>query len=300
MMAERRLQIFHAVAEHLSFTRAAEALFMTQPAVTLQIKHLEAEYGTRLFERRPGGISLTPAGELMHSYAGDILKLSREMETRLGEMTGEMRGLLRVGASASVVDFLPRALSEFNALYPQVRIRLSVANSENIENRVGAHSLDVGLLGAPAKLAGLVCRECGGDELVVICTPDYPLAALPEVTPKLLVDYEFISQEPGSGGRAMIEAWFSAQQVEPRLLKTQMELGSLEALKGMVATGLGFAIVPRVVVDKEVRLGELVAVALQPALRSTLRLIYPQDRFQSRLVATFVEFAAGMLREAAI
>ncbi len=297
-MADRRLQVFHAVAKHLSFTRAADALFMTQPAVTFQIKQLEAQYGTRLFERRHGGISLTPAGELMLSYAGRILALSDELETRLGEMTGEMRGPLLVGASTSIAEFmLPRVLGEFNALYPQVRARLSVANSESIENRVAEHTLDVGVIGTPAKLSGLACRGCREDELVVICAPDYPLAGLASATPKLLADYEFISREPGSGTRAIVEAYFGAHKVEPRLLKTQMELGSPEALKGVVATGLGFAIVPRAAADKELRLGELVAIALQPPLRYNLYLIYPQDRFQSRLAATFVEFAAGKLKE---
>ncbi|MDR1994240.1 LysR family transcriptional regulator [Azonexus sp.] len=297
-MADRRLQVFHAVAKHLSFTRAADALFMTQPAVTFQIKQLEVQYGTRLFERRHGGISLTPAGELMLSYAGRILALSDELETRLGEMTGEMRGPLLVGASSSIAEFmLPRVLGEFNALYPQVRARLSVANSESIESRVAEHMLDIGLIGMPAKLSGLASRSCREEELVVICAPDYPLAGMASVTPKLLADYEFISREPGSGTRAVVEAYFSAHQVEPHLLKTQMELGSTEALKGVVATGLGFAIVPRTVVDKELRLGELVAIALQPPLKHSLYLIYPQDRFQSRLAMTFVEFAASRLKE---
>lgn len=299
-MADRRLQVFHAVAKHLSFTRAADALFMTQPAVTFQIKQLEAQCGARLFERRHGGISLTSAGELVLSYAGRILALSDELETRLGEMTGEMRGLLRVGASSAIAEFLlPRVLGEFNALYPQVRARLGVANSESIEGRVAEHMLDVGLVGMSAKLSGLSSRNCYEDELVAICTPDYPLAGMASVTPKLLVDYEFISREPGSGTRAIVEAYFEANQIEPRLLKTQMELGSTEALKGVVATGLGFAIVPRMVVDRELRLGELVAIALRPPLKHRLYLIYPQDRFQSRLATTFVEFAASRLKELA-
>ncbi|HEX6733585.1 MAG TPA: LysR family transcriptional regulator [Azonexus sp.] len=297
-MADRRLQVFHAVAKHLSFTRAADALFMTQPAVTFQIKQLEEQYGTRLFERRHGGISLTPAGELVLSYAERILALSDEMETRLGEMTGEMRGPLLVGASTTIAEFmLPRVLGEFNALYPQVRARLIVANSESIEGRVAEHTLDIGLIEAPAKLSGLTSVICCEDELVAICAPDYPLARMGAVTPKILTDYEFISREPGSGTREITDAYFRAQQVEPKTLKTQMELGSPEALKGVVATGLGFAIVSRAVVDKELRLGGLVAVPLKPSLKRSLYLVYPQDRFQSRLAATFVEFARSKLKE---
>jgi len=105
-MADRRLQVFHAVAKHLSFTRAADALFMTQPAVTFQIRQLEEQFSTRLFERRHGSISLTPAGELVLSYAEKILALSDEMETRIGEMTGEMRCPLLVGASTTIAEFM--------------------------------------------------------------------------------------------------------------------------------------------------------------------------------------------------
>jgi len=299
-MADRRLQVFHAVAKHLSFTRAADALFMTQPAVTFQIKQLEEQYSTRLFERRHGSIALTPAGELVLSYAERILALSDEMETRLAEMTGEMRGPLLVGASTTIAEFmLPRVLGEFNALYPQVRARLIVANSESIEGRVAEHTLDVGLIEAPAKLSGLTSEICCEDELQVICAPDYPLAGLKSVTPKALVDYEYISREPGSGTREVSDAYFLAHKVAPEQLKIQMELGSPEALKGVVSTGLGFAIVSRAVVDKETRLGALAAIPLKPPLKRSLYLVYPRERFRSRLATTFIDFAKSKLRELA-
>ncbi|MGB9194522.1 MAG: LysR family transcriptional regulator, partial [Azonexus sp.] len=115
-MADRRLQVFYAVAKHLSFTRAADALFMTQPAVTFQVRQLEEQYSTRLFERRHGGIALTPAGELAFSYAERILGLSDEMDARLAELTGEMRGRLLLGASAPIAEsLLPGILAAFNA-----------------------------------------------------------------------------------------------------------------------------------------------------------------------------------------
>lgn len=300
-MADRRLQVFHAVAKHLSFTRAADALFMTQPAVTFQVKQLEEQYGTRLFERRHGSIALTPAGEVALQYAERILALSDEMDTRIGEMTGEMRGPLLVGASTTIAEFmLPRVLGEFNALYPQVRARLIVANSESIESRISELTLDVGLIEAPSKLAGLESQVCCEDELQAVCAPDYPLAGMKSVKPRQLADYEYISREPGSGTREITDAYFRANKVPVEQLKMQMELGSPEALKGVVATGLGFAIVSRAVVAKETRLGELVAVPLQPPLTRNLYLIHPKDRFQSRLTATFIEFARHKLRELAV
>jgi len=299
-MADRRLQVFHAVARHLSFTRAAEALFMTQPAVTFQIKQLEEHLNTRLFERGHGRIALTPAGELVFGYAEKILDLSAEMETRLAEMTGQMRGVLSVGASTTIAEtMLPRILGEFNSLYPQVRARLTVANSEGIESRVAEHALDVGLIETQTKLSNLQSETCCDDELQVICAPDYPLNGQKSVSPRTLLDYEFVSREPGSGTREVTDAYFRDAGVSPEKLKTTMELGSVEALKGVVGTGLGFAIVSRASVGKELQLGSLVAIPLEPRLTRRVSLVSPKERFRSRVVATFMEFAKRRLRERA-
>ena len=299
-MADRRLQVFHAVARHLSFTRAAEALFMTQPAVTFQIKQLEEQFNTRLFERGHGRITLTPAGEIVLEYAERILALSAELETRIGEMTGQMRGPLMVGASTTIAEFmLPRILGEFNSLYPQVRTRLTVANSESVENRIVEHSLDVGLIEVETRNPNLQSEVCCDDELVVICTPDHPLHGQRSVVARTLLDYEYVSREPGSGTREVSDAWFRDAKVAPEKLKTLMELGSLEALKGVVVTGIGFAIVSRASVGRELALGSLVAIPLDPPLTRRLSVVFPKERFRSRVVSTFIEFSKRRLRELA-
>lgn len=299
-MADRRLQVFHAVARHLSFTKAAEALFMTQPAVTFQIKQLEEHFNMRLFERGHGRISLTPAGEIVLDYAERILALSSELDTRLGEMSGQMRGPLLVGASTTIAEFmLPRILGEFNALYPQVLPRLTVANSETIENRIAERSLDVGLIEIQTKNQNLLSEVCCEDELQVICTPEYPLSGMRSVTPQVLLDYEFVSREQGSGTRDVTDSYFREAGVSPDRLKTLMELGSPEALKGVVCTGLGFAILSRASVEKEVQLGSLIAIPLQPRLTRRLSLLSPKGKFRSRVVTTFMEFAKRRLRELA-
>lgn len=296
-MADRRLRIFHAVAKQGSFTRAAESLFMSQPAVTFQIRQLEERYQVRLFERGHGRISLTPAGQLVMDYAEQIIGLSDEMETRLSEMTGEMRGTLLIGASNTVAESLmPNILSEFNAFFPQARPRLVVANSEIIESRVAAHTIDVGLIEASAKETNIEAEYCGEDELVVICSPDYPLASASSLTPKQLRDYEYIAREPGSGTREATEAYFQSAGVPPESLKSQMELGNLEALKSVVATGLGYAIVSRAAVEREGQPARLICIPLKPRLIRRLSIILPKDRFRSRLVRTFAEFAKQRLR----
>ena len=295
-MADRRLQVFHAVAKHLSFTKAAEALFMTQPAVTFQIKQLEERFNSRLFERGHGRIALTPAGHVVLDYAERILALSAELDTRLKEMTGEIGGPLLIGASTTIAEsLLPQVLGDFKSKYPRVQPRLMVANSETVENRVAEHTLDIGFIEAPSHLQNVVTDVCCEDELQAVCAPSHPLARLKTATPKQLVQYPFINRELGSGTREVIDQYFHQSGIEPQSLNVVMELGSPEALKGLVATGLGFTIMSRVVVAKETRLGQLVRVPLTPRLIRDLSVVYPKEKFRSQLVNTFVQFAKERL-----
>jgi DNA-binding transcriptional LysR family regulator len=298
-MADRRLQVFQAVAKQSSFTKAAETLFMTQPAVTFQIKQLEEHFNTRLFDRGHGKISLTPAGEVVLDYADRILSLSGELDTRINELTGEIQGLLLIGASMTIAEFmLPRVLGEFKVAYPGVKARLTVANSETIEHGVAAHSLDIGLIEAPSHLPSLSTEECCEDELQVVCAPGHPLAKLKAVTPKQLLQHPYISREPGSGTREVTDSYFRDAGFAPDDLTSVMELGSPDAIKGVVETGLGFAIMSKVIVAKEKQLGVLVAVPLTPKLTRTLSLVYPKEKFRSRLVSKFVEFSKAKLKSA--
>lgn len=298
-MADRRLQVFHAVAKQLSFTKAAETLFMTQPAVTFQIKQLEEHFSTRLFERGHGRISLTPAGEVVLEYAERILSLSAELDTRLREMTGRLSGPLLIGASTTIAEFLlPRVLGEFKSVHPDVQPKMAVGNSEAIENRVAEHTLDIGLIETPSHLPALLTEVCCADELQVIVSPKHALARLKSVTPRQLVSYPYVSRETGSGTREFTDLYFRKAGISPAELNVVMELGSPEALKGVVGTGLGFAIMSRVTVAKEQRLGELVALPLVPKLIRELSLVYPKEKFRSRLVNTFVEFTKLRLRAA--
>ncbi|MCX7893307.1 MAG: LysR family transcriptional regulator [Burkholderiales bacterium] len=298
-MADRRLQVFHAVAKQMSFTKAADVLFMTQPAVTFQIKQLEEHFNTRLFERGHGRISLTPAGELVLEYADRILAMSAEMETRVKELTGRLSGPLLIGASTTIAEFLlPRVLGEFKAAHPEVEPRLMVANSETIEGRVAEHTLDIGLIEAASHLPALQTEACCEDELQVVVAPSHPLAKHKTVTPKQLIGQAYVSREPGSGTREFTDLYLRKAGIEPAQLKAVMELGSPETIKGVVGTGLGFAILSRVTVEKESRLGELAVLPLQPRLMRSLSLVYPKEKFRSRLVNTFVEFAKARLKAA--
>ena len=299
-MADRRLQVFHTVARQLSFTKAAEQLFMTQPAVTFQVKQLEEHFNARLFERSHGKIALTPAGEIVRDYAERILGLSAELDKRISELTGAVSGPLLLGCSMTIAEFiLPRVLGEFKARHPQVQAHMTVANSETIENRVADHTIDLGLIESPSHREGLHTEVCCDDELVMICAPRYKLAELKSVTAAQIADEPYISRESGSGTRQFADNYFRQSGVVPEDLNIVMELGSPEAIKGVVETGIGVAIMSSATVTKELRLGSLVALPLEPRLIRTLSLVYPREKFRSRLLSTFVEFATAKMREMA-
>lgn len=291
-MADRRLQVFHAVAKHLSFTKAAEALFMSQPAVTSQIRQFEEQLNTRLFDRGHGRITLTAAGQLALEYAERILDISAELDNRLQAMSGQIAGSLLIGASTTIADYLlPRVLGAYKARFPAVVPQLFVANSEAVQHRVAERSLDIGFIEGDSHLALLSADVCCDDELQVTCAPSHPLAKLESVTPEVLTHHANISREPGSGTREVIDHYLQMAGVAPDTLQRVMELGSPEALKGLLATGLGYSIMSRATVGNELRLGQLVQVPLAPRLIRSMSVVYPKERIHSQLMNSFLRFA---------
>ena len=291
-MADRRLQVFHAVGRHLSFTKAAEALFMTQPAVTFQIRQLEEQFNTRLFDRGHGRITLTAAGSLAMEFAERILALSTELDNRLQEISGQLAGPLLIGASTTIADYmLPRVLGAFKAQFPAVVPRLYVANSDAVQSRVAERSLDVGFIEGDSHMPALIADMLCEDELLVTCAPAHPLAQLESATAQSLLGHAHVTREPGSGTREVVDHYLKSSGLAADALERVMELGSPEALKRLVATGVGFAIMSRATVINEIRLGELVQIALAPRLIRQLSVVYPKERIHSSLVSSFVEFA---------
>ena len=298
-MADRRLQVFYTVAKQRSFTKAAEALFMTQPAVTFQVKQLEEQYSTRLFDRNHGRIALTTAGELVFDYAERILKLSAELDARMAEVSGEVSGPLMIGASLTNGEFiLPRVMGEFQTRYPRVQMHLTVGNSETIEIRVADRSLDIGFIESPSHLSNLETQTICEDELVVICAPGNELARSRRLAPAQLLGKPYVSREVGSGTREFADRYLRQHGVSPDELHVVMELGSTVAIKSVVETGLGFSIVSRATIPKELRLGMLVAIPLEPRLIRILSLVYPTETFRSRRLNAFVEFATAKMQGA--
>lgn len=297
-MPDRRLQAFHAVAKHRSFTKAADALCMTQPAVTFQIRQLEEYFNTRLFDRANGRISLTAAGVVALDYAERILGLSAELDARLKEMSGQEVGPLLIGASTTIAEFLlPKILGEFKSRHPGIVPQLIVANSEAVQARVAERSLDLGFIEGDSHLPSLVTDICCEDELQVVCAPSHALARRDAVPLQSLTEHAYVSRELGSGTREVIDHYLQKGGLSLDALQVVMEAGSPEALKGLVATGVGMAIMSSAIVDKEVRLGELKRIPLAPPLIRHLSVVYPKERFHSKVVNAFVRFAKERLAQ---
>ena len=295
-MPDRRLQAFHAVAKHRSFTKAADALCMTQPAVTFQIRQLEEHFKTRLFDRANGRIALTPAGMVALGYAERILGLYTELDTKVQELTGQEVGPLTIGASTTIAEYLlPRIVGEFKSRHPGIVPQLVVANSEVIQARVAERSLDLGFIEGDSHLRTLVTDVCCEDELRVVCPASHPLARHKTLDAETLIEHPYISRELGSGTREVIDHYLQKAGLSPDSLHTIMEATSPEALKGLVATGLGFAIMSCATVEKEVRLGDLVRIPLSPPVIRHLSVVYPRERIHAKVVNEFVRFAKERL-----
>ncbi|ABK42974.1 transcriptional regulator, LysR family [Magnetococcus marinus MC-1] len=291
--SDTRLRVFYAVAKHLSFTRAAEELYLTQPAVTFQIRQLEEHFDTRLFDRHHNRISLTEAGLEVYSYAERILDLYRETEKAVSELTGVTRGVVKVGASTTIGEYLlPRILSDYRDQFNDVQIRLSIDNTRTVVRKLEDATIDVGMIEGPVKNKNIARDGCLDDELVVILPPNHPLCDLDEIPVKELKAYPFVSREEGSGTRQVVHDHLLHAGLPYDQLDIVLELGSTEAVKGSVEGGIGIGIVSSASLIKELKLGILVAKRVQGMrITRTINFIHQKQKFRSKAVEAFINFA---------
>jgi DNA-binding transcriptional LysR family regulator len=291
-MADRRLQVFHTVARLLSFTKAAESLHMTQPAVTFQVRQLEEYFNTRLFDRTHNRISLTDAGKRVYEYAGEIFDLYAKMENAVRDMTGEISGILIIGASTTIAEYmLPALLGDFKRKYPDINVHLKVSNSDGIVSMVENNDIDLGVVEAPVMNKNLVVENCRHDRLVAIVPPQHELATKQTVKLKDLMEHAYISREEGSGTREVIQEYLTGAGFGPADVNVAMELGSPEAIKGAVEAGMGVSIVSEVTIHKEQQLGTLVALELEPPLERPFSFVHQKQKFRQRAMDELLEFA---------
>lgn len=291
-MSDRRLQVFHTVAGVLSFTKAAELLNMTQPAVTHQIRQLEEETSTRLFDRANNRISLTEAGHDVLDYATRILELYEDMHEALKVRSGDHSGVVTLGASTTIAEYvLPGLLVQFRESFPDVQIRLKVANTEGIVGMVANNALDLGVVEGEVDNQLLVIEHWQQDELVVLMPPDHALVAGETVAASELLAHPFIQREAGSGTRSVLERYLEREGVDEDQLDQPFELGSTEAIKGAVLAGVGVAVVSRATVAREVALGLLATRPLAPPLMRPFYFVKQRQQFRSHLMNELFQFA---------
>jgi len=261
-----RLKVFRAVAEHLSFRKAAEHLFLTQPAVTLQIKALENDLGVRLFDRAPGRISLTRQGSMLLGYANKIAALVTDAERELGAGDGNVCGELSIGVSTTIAQYvLPRLLGAFLGEHPRVQFSLHSGNTAEIVQLLLEGKVSIGLIEGPARDRGVRTEPFMEDELVLITPRDF---ALEHLSRDQLLSSILLMREQGSGSRRVVETALEKAGFKLKSFRKVMDLDSTEAIKSAVEAGLGLGFVSRWAISKELELGAL-KVAQVDGLRIT-------------------------------
>lgn len=300
-MADRRLQVFFMVAKVLSFTKAAETLHMTQPAVTFQVKQLEEFFNTRLFDRTHNKISLTDAGKIVYDYSELILEYYEKMKDEVKQLTGEVAGSLLIGASTTIAEYmLPRLLGAFKRQFPDINIRLQVGNTETIVAMIENNMIDLGVVEAPVYNKNLEIEVCRIDEMVLIVSIDHLLASKSKISVEELKKYPYISREEGSGSRSVIDSYIKEQGLSYSDLKVEMELGSPEAVKMAVESNVGIAIVSRTTLNKELKLNTLKVIPLDPPLTRPFSHVRQKHKFRHKAVGELLDFAVDYCRARAV
>ncbi len=290
-MADRRLQVFHTVARLLSFTKAAEALHMTQPAVTFQIRQLEEYFNTRLFDRTHNRISLTEAGDHVYTYAQRIISLYNEMDNQVRTLTGDVIGVLVIGASTTIAEYrIPTLLGKFQAKFSDVKLRLRVSNTMGVVHMVEDNEIDVGIVEAPVTNKNLVVRVCWNDQLMAVVPPSHKLANKKSIHISEIVPYPFICREEGSGTRDVIADYLEQHSLVLSDLDLTMEFGSPESIKSAVESGLGVTIISESTLKKELKLGTLTALPLDPPMMRPFSIVYQRQKFRLRAMEEFLNF----------
>jgi DNA-binding transcriptional LysR family regulator len=263
----RQLRVFTEVARELSFARAAEALHLTAPAVTMQIKELEGNIGLPLFERIGRKVSLTMAGEYMLVYAKQILATIKDAEDAAARLQRLEIGSLTIGMVSTAKYFVPRLLADFKRDHEGVDIKLTVGNREQLENMLHNNEVDIAIMGRPP--AGLATRAepFAAHPHVFICPPDHPLLGSGHPSPASLQAYGLIVRERGSGTRAAMERFLKSARIEPRV---NMEMSSNETIKQAVIAGMGISFLSLHTVGLELEQGLLSVLEVQgaPVIRS--------------------------------
>ncbi len=290
-MLDFRLRVFQSVARNLSFTKAANELFITQPAVTKHIKELESEFEVKLFDRIGNKIHLTQAGVIFQTYADSIVALHNELNFELHQLAGSFEGKLRIGASTTISQYvIPPMLAKFHKRYPDVELSLVNGNTEYIEQQLLNSSIDIGIVEGKPGNPDIRYTPFLNDELLVFTSAknhDIPGS----VSNEQFMNLPLVLRERGSGTLEIIEKNIHEQHISPKQLNVLMYLGSTEAIKSFVKTGSGVGIVSRFAIEPELS-GTVFRRVETPGLKFDRQFFFvsPQGPEPTGLAKLFLNF----------
>jgi len=250
----RQLKVFEAVARHLSFSRAAEELHLTQPAVSMQVRSLEEDAGLPLTEQIGKKIFLTNAGAELARHARLIAQQLRAADEALAAIRGVRGGQLKIGVVSTAKYFAPHLLAAFRSRHPGIELHLGVHNREKIVQQLADNQIDLAIMGRPPAELDTVADAFAANSLVFIAAPDHPLAARSRIAPGSLAQESFLIREPGSGTRSAMERFFAEQDVA---LGHTFEASSNETIKQAVMAGMGIAFISSRTIELELAVGKL-------------------------------------------
>lgn len=287
----RRLEVFAKVAELRSFSRAAEALGLTQPTVSEHVRALEDELGVALLDRLGRGAAPTRAGSLLLGYARRMLALSREARQALDQFQGRLSGELIVGGSTIPGEYLlPALIGRFKILYPDISVCLLIGSSRQVTEWIEDGRAEVGIVGAPPSPKSLVARELQADELVLVVPPAHAWAGKTEVMLAELKAEPLLVRERGSGSREALERALGEVNAALSGFRIVGEIGSTQAIKQAVRAGVGLALVSKRAVEDECRANLLHCLKVKDLRVSrAFYLVTHRDRSRSPLAQAFVE-----------
>ena len=295
----RQLNVFDSVVRNLSYTRAAEELHLSQPAVSMQVRQLEEAVGLPLFEKLGKKIYLTEAGRELHRYGQSVSQQLQELEEVIEALKGLNRGHLRISVATTANYFATRILAAFSRRYPGTTFALDVTNRKSLLDQLAANQTDLVIMGRPPEGLGLAAEAFMDNPLVIIVPPDHPLAIAqndgrPKARPislERIQEETFVVREMASGTRIAMERHFELQGIH---LRTGMEMTSNEAIKQAVEAGLGLGIVSVHTLELELEAARLVVLDVEkfPILRHWY-LVHCEGKRLPPIAAAFREFLLG-------
>lgn len=292
-MNSYRLLVFQCVAKNLSFTKASQELFISQPAITAHIKELETEFNLRLFNRHGNRIQLTDAGKVLLDYVEKIFSIYRKLEFELSLFRSQQSGVLKIGACTTIAQYvIPPILTNFNKKFPKVKLSLQKGNSNQIIQMVLKGELDVGIVDGKFSQKELKHEHFISDEVVAVCGANSSLQDRKQLTLKELAKLPIVLRERGSGTLEGIEIEFRKKNIQLKSLNIQMSLGSTESLKSFIIASDAIGFIPMKAIKNEIFSGLLKIIKVKNfELFRSFDFIYQLGPEPEGLSRAFIEFA---------